>query len=171
MEERERPYGRGEYKEKDARPLVLMVGFMVFAIIVYLVLLSRSAVRLIEAGGVVGIGLGIAVFVLPVLGVWIIVQTLRSGIEHQRMSAAVDAAGRTLDVSGLPHRPSGRLEQDAADELFAQVKVEWEADPSDWMSSYRIARAYDYAGDRKRAREMMRRASEGYRAAKAESAG
>lgn len=154
-------------KQKDARPLVLMIGFMVFAIAVYLVLLSRSAVRLIEAGGVVGIGLGVGVFVLPLIGVWIVVQTLRSGIEHQRMSAAVAEAGRDLKVAHLPHRPSGRLEREAADDLFAEVKQEWEADPSDWMSTYRIARAYDYAGDRGRAREMMRRASEGYRAAKA----
>ncbi|MFT3662677.1 MAG: hypothetical protein QM809_15245 [Gordonia sp. (in: high G+C Gram-positive bacteria)] len=145
-----------------------MIGFMVFAIVVYLVLLSRSAVRLIQTGDVVGIGMGLAVFILPILGVWIIVQTVRSGIEHQRMTQAVAAAGRDLDVSALPHRPSGRLERDAADALFAQVKVEWEADPSDWMSSYRIARAYDYAGDRKRARQLMRRASEGYRQAKAD---
>ncbi|AVM00451.1 hypothetical protein C6V83_09360 [Gordonia iterans] len=163
--ERRAPRRRPE--EKDARPIVAMIAFMVVAIAVYLVLLSRSAIRLIESGGVVGVGLGVAVFILPVLGVWIIVQTLRSGIEHQRMSAAVAAAGRSLDVSDLPRRPSGRLERDAADELFQQVKVEWEADPTDWISSYRIARAYDYAGDRKRARALMRRASEGYRAAKA----
>lgn len=155
----------GKQKQKDARPLVLMIGFLVFAIAVYLVLLSRSAVRLIEAGGVVGIGLGVGVFVLPAIGVWIVVQTLRSGIEHQRMSAAVAEAGRDLKVDHLPRRPSGRIEREAADELFAQVKQEWEADPSDWMSTYRIARAYDYAGDRGRARQMMRRASEGYRAA------
>ncbi|MFZ2512020.1 MAG: hypothetical protein WAW85_13155 [Gordonia sp. (in: high G+C Gram-positive bacteria)] len=144
-----------------------MIGFMVVAMVVYLVLLSRQALRLIEAGGVVGIGLGLGVFVLPVLGVWIVVRTLQAGIEHQRMAAAVAESGRELNVEDLPHRPSGRIERDAADQLFAEVKIEWEADPSDWMSTYRIARAYDYAGDRKRAREMMGRAAEGYRAAKA----
>ena len=66
--------------------------------------------------------------------------------------------GTELDVSALPRRPSGRIEREAADELFAQVKAEWEADPSDWRATYRIARAYDYAGDRSRAREMMKRA-------------
>lgn len=154
-------------KTKDARPIVLMIGFLVVAIGVYLALLSRQAVRLIEAGGVVGIGLGIGVFVLPVLGIWIVVRTLQAGIEHQRMGAAVAAAGRELNVDDLPRRPSGRIERDAADALFAEVKQEWEADPSDWMSTYRIARAYDYAGDRKRAREMMGRAAHGYHAAKA----
>ncbi len=156
-------------KEKDARPIVLMVGFMVVAIAVYLGLLSRSAIRLIQSGGAVGIGLGVGVLILPIIGVWVTAQTLRAGIEHQRMAAAVAEAGRELDVSGLARRPSGRIEREAAEELFAQVKVEWEADPSDWMSSYRIARAYDYAGDRKRAREMMGRAARGFREARAAS--
>ncbi|MFT4086743.1 MAG: hypothetical protein QM658_06240 [Gordonia sp. (in: high G+C Gram-positive bacteria)] len=154
-------------KQRDARPIVVMIAFMVFAIAVYLILLSRSAIRLIQAGTAVGILLGIAVFVLPVLGVWMVVQTLRSGLEHQRMAADVADLGRELDVDDLPRRPSGRIEPDAADELFAEVKTEWEADPSDWVSTYRIARAYDYAGDRPRAREMMKRAAEQYRAAKA----
>ena len=41
-----------------------------------------------------------------------------------------------------------------------QVKSEWEADPDNWRNSYRLARAYDYAGDRGRARETMKRAVE-----------
>ncbi|MFT3714979.1 MAG: hypothetical protein QM774_03265 [Gordonia sp. (in: high G+C Gram-positive bacteria)] len=156
-------------QKKDARPIVWMIVFLVVAIIVYSLLLVRAAIRLIEAGGVVGIGLGVGVLILPLLGVWMIVQTLRSGIEHQRMAADVADLGRELDVDDLPRRPSGRIEPDAADALFAQVKQEWEADPTDWVSTYRIARAYDYAGDRGRARQMMKRASEQYREAKAAS--
>jgi hypothetical protein len=89
--------------------------------------------------------------------------TLRAGIEHQKLAAIMVDEGRELDVSSLPRRPSGRIERDAADELFAQVKAEWEADPSDWHNTYRIARAYDYAGDRSRARAMMKRAVAQYR--------
>ncbi|MGK2884132.1 MAG: tetratricopeptide repeat protein, partial [Rhodococcus sp. (in: high G+C Gram-positive bacteria)] len=40
------------------------------------------------------------------------------------------------------------------------VKSEWEKDPDNWRNSYRLARAYDYAGDRSRARETMKRAVE-----------
>ncbi|AUH69249.1 hypothetical protein ACE11G_10275 [Gordonia sp. PS3] len=155
-------------KKADARPIVALIAFLVVALCVYFVLLSRTAIGLISDGGVVGIGLGVGVIVLPLLGVWMVVSTLRSGIEHQRMVAAAQDLGRDLDVDDLPRRPSGRIEKNAALELFEQVKVEWEADPSDWVSTYRIARAYDYAGDRSRAREMMRRAAEQYRAAKAE---
>jgi Flp pilus assembly protein TadD len=40
------------------------------------------------------------------------------------------------------------------------VRAEVEADPDDWRRWYRLARAYDYAGDRTRARETMRKAVE-----------
>ncbi|ALG84581.1 hypothetical protein [Gordonia phthalatica] len=152
-------------KKADARPIIAVIAFLVVALCVYFVLLGRSAVQLIGQGTAVSVGLGIGVFVLPLLGVWMVASTLRSGIEHQRMVAAAQDLGRDLDADALPRRPSGRIEKDAAMELFEEVKVEWEADPSDWVSTYRIARAYDYAGDRARARQMMKRASEQYRAA------
>jgi Flp pilus assembly protein TadD len=38
------------------------------------------------------------------------------------------------------------------------VRTEVEADPDDWRRWYRLARAYDYAGDRRRAREAMKTA-------------
>ena len=59
-----------------------------------------------------------------------------------------------------PRRPSGRIERDAADELFATVRAEVEAEPDDWRRWYRLARAYDYAGDRRRARDAMKTALE-----------
>ncbi|MCH5642447.1 MULTISPECIES: hypothetical protein [unclassified Gordonia (in: high G+C Gram-positive bacteria)] len=135
-----------------------MIGLMVVALVVYFVLLGWRGIGLIATGTVAGIGLGIGMIVLPIIGVWLVYATLRAGIEHQRLAAIMADEGRELDVSELPRRASGRIERDAADELFAQVKAEWEADPSDWRNTYRIARAYDYAGDRSRARAMMKRA-------------
>ena len=109
--------------------------------------------------------------ILPVLGVWMIYATLSAGWWHQRVAAAAVAAGRDLDVSDLPRRASGRIERDAADGLFDQVRTEWEADPDDWCNTYRIARAYDYAGDRTRARQMMKSAVAQYRAVLTSPAG
>lgn len=145
-------------RPRDARPIVWMIGLMVVALVVYFVLLGWRGIGLIATGTVAGIGLGIGMIVLPIIGVWLVYATLRAGIEHQRLAAIMADEGRELDVSELPRRASGRIERDAADELFAQVKAEWEADPSDWRNTYRIARAYDYAGDRSRARAMMKRA-------------
>lgn len=152
-----------DHTKKDPRPIVWMVGFLCVALVAYLVLLGKRGIDLIADGSVVGIGLGVGVLILPVLGAWMLYSTLRAGIEHQRLARIMREEGRELDVSDLPRRASGRIEPDAADALFAQVKVEWETDPGDWRNTYRIARAYDYAGDRKRAREMMTRAVKQYR--------
>lgn len=65
-----------------------------------------------------------------------------------------------LDVSALPRRASGRIDREAADALFVKVRDELENDPDNWVRWYRLARAYDYAGDRSRARETMRKAVE-----------
>lgn len=150
--------GQRPPKKRDARPVVLMIGFLVVALCVYFGLLGRAGVELIADGSGAGIGLGIGVLLLPLVGAWAVFATLRAGIAHQRLAAAAAAEGYDLDVSHLPRRPSGRIERDAADELFADVRREWEANPSDWHATYRVARAYDYAGDRSRARAMMKQA-------------
>ncbi|CAM3055795.1 hypothetical protein [Skermania piniformis] len=137
---------------------VLFVAALVVALAFYFALLGRTAVLLIAAGGPVSVGLGIGVLILPLLGVWVVAATLRAGYTHQRLARRIRSEGRELDVSDLPRRASGRIDRAAADELFQQIKIEWVADPDNWRSSYRLARAYDYAGDRPRARETMRRA-------------
>ena len=86
------------------------------------------------------------------------IATLRAGFAHQRLARLAREQGSDLDVSALPRRASGRIERDAADELFDSVRAEVEADPDDWGRWYRLARAYDYAGDRGRARETMKKA-------------
>lgn len=144
----------------DSRALriQLLIGFMCVALVVYFVLLGRAGVVLVASGEPAAIGLGIAVFLLPIVGLWAMIATLRAGFAHQRLARRARERGMELDVSTLPRRPSGRVERDAADALFHTVKGELEADPDDWVRWYRLARAYDYAGDRTRARETMRTA-------------
>ena len=103
-------------------------------------------------------GLGVGILLLAVVGAWATWAIVRNGLELQKISAAAAAEGVELDLTGLDRRPSGRLERDAADELFDRVSAEYQAAPDDWRSTYRLARAYDHAGDRVRAREMMRTA-------------
>ncbi|GAB3688252.1 hypothetical protein GCM10028814_29620 [Angustibacter aerolatus] len=46
----------------------------------------------------------------------------------------------------------------AADAAFARYRAETEAAPDDWAAWYRLALAYDAAGDRRRARRATRTA-------------
>ncbi len=136
----------------------LVVAFLCLAMVVYFVMLGRSGVILMRSGDAAAIGLGIGIFVLPLVGLWAMVATLRAGFAHQRLARLANEEGVELDVSDLPKRPSGRIERDAADALFETVRDEVEAAPDDWRGWYRLARAYDYAGDRTRARETIRKA-------------
>ncbi len=136
----------------------LLIGFMCVAMVVYFVLLGRAGVILMVSGRPAAIGLGVGIFVLPIVGLWAMIATLRAGFVHQRLARLAREQGMELDVDRLPRRPSGRIEREAADDLFATVRAEVEADPDDWLRWYRLARAYDYAGDRSRARETMKKA-------------
>lgn len=136
----------------------LLIGLMCTALLVYFVLLGRTGLTLIGTGTPVAVALGIGVLILPVVGAWAMVATLRAGFAHQRLARLAVEAGMELDVSELPRARSGRIERDAADALFDTVRAEVEADPDNWVRWYRLARAYDYAGDRGRARETMRKA-------------
>ena len=138
----------------------LLIGFMCVALVVYFVLLGRIAMAFIRTGEAAAIGLGLALMILPLIGVWAMVSTLRAGLAHQRLARLAREQGMELDVSALPRRASGRIERDAADALFEKVRDELERDPDNWLRWYRLARAYDYAGDRSRARETMRKAVE-----------
>jgi len=138
----------------------LLIAFFCVALIVYFLMLGRIAMAFIMSGKSAAIGLGLALLILPMIGIWAMVSTLRAGFAHQRLARIIHDEGMELDVSGLERTPSGRVRRDAADALFDLVRRELENDPDNWRRWYRLARAYDYAGDRRRAREAMSKAVE-----------
>jgi cytochrome c-type biogenesis protein CcmH/NrfG len=150
----------------DARALRIqvLIAFMCVAMLVYCVLLGREAVAMIGSGRAAAAGLGVALLIMPALGLWAMVATLRAGFTHQRLARLIAEDGMELDTRGLPRRASGRIERDAADALFATVRTEVQAAPDDWRRWYRLARAYDCAGDRRRARDAMKTAVQMHRA-------
>jgi cytochrome c-type biogenesis protein CcmH/NrfG len=138
----------------------LLIALMCVALVTYFVLLGRLAVAMIASGRAAAVGLGLAVLIMPVIGLWAMITTLRAGFAHQKLARLIAADGMELDAGALPRRPSGRIQRDAADALFVTVRTEVETHPDDWRHWYRLARAYDYAGDRRRARESMKTAVE-----------
>ncbi|WP_051133203.1 hypothetical protein [Nocardia paucivorans] len=146
--------------DRRALRTVAVIATLVLVLVFYFLLLGRIAIGLLISGDAAAAAIGVGVLILPLLGIWMVVATVRAALAHQHLARRIHAEGLELDVSGLPRRPSGRIDRAAADALFLEVKREWEADPDNWRVSYRLARAYDYAGDRTRARATMRRAVE-----------
>src|SRR4051794_26309538 len=140
--------------------ILLLIGFMCVTMVVYFLLLGRIAWAFITSGGGAAIGLGFAILVMPLIGIWVMVSTLQAGLAHQRLARLARERGMELDVGDLPTMPSGRVQREAADELFETVRDELDQDRDNWLRWYRLARAYDYAGDRSRAREAMKKAVE-----------
>ena len=148
------------YAQLAGLPPVTGLYATLVPLVVYFLLLGRIAMAFITSGSAAAIGLGLAVLIMPLIGIWVMVSTLQAGFAHQRLARIIREEGMELDVSGLPRMPSGRIQRDAADALFETVRGELDKDPDNWRRWYRLARAYDYAGDRSRAREAMKKALE-----------
>jgi cytochrome c-type biogenesis protein CcmH/NrfG len=127
-------------------------------LVLYIVAVADRGVALLRTGEAVGVALGLAVLVLPALGVWVLVREWRMAVAVQRMADELERQGR-LPVDDLPRSPGGRIDRVAADEAFERARAEAEASPDDWAAWYRLAFAYDAAGDRRRARETLRTAA------------
>src|SRR5690606_27889724 len=100
---------------------------------------------------------GIALFVLPLLGLWALVAELVFAVRAERLAAELEADGEVPEEE-LPLRPSGRGDPEAAKALFPGYRLAVEAAPEDWRAWFRLALAYDGAGDRRRARWAVREA-------------
>jgi cytochrome c-type biogenesis protein CcmH/NrfG len=133
------------------------VVLLVLALGGYFALIGYRGVYLIQQHPAGLRALGAAVLVLPIVGLWVVIAEIRFGLATQRLGERLDAEGAPPEEQ--PARlPSGRIDRDSADALFESRRVEVEADPTDWRSWYRLAVAYDDAGDRRRARAAMRTA-------------
>jgi cytochrome c-type biogenesis protein CcmH/NrfG len=130
-----------------------VVVVLLVALAAYFALIGYRAVILLGESRVTLKVLGAAVLVLPLVGVWVVVAELRFGAATQRLAAQLDEP-----APELPRTPSGRIDRASADAYFAECRTEVEAEPDDWRGWFRLAEAYDFAGDRRRARSAMRKA-------------
>jgi hypothetical protein len=134
-------------------PALLMAALLAL----YLVLVGVRALAFLGTGQPIGVGIGVALLVLPVLGAWALVRELLFGIRSGRLVRTLEAEG-ALPGGDLPRRPSGRVDRSAADAAFDGYRVAVERAPEDWRAWLRLGLAYDASGDRRRARAAVRQA-------------
>jgi len=135
------------------------IGVVVMAVLLglYLVFAVYYASVLFGTGSLVAILMGVALIVLALIGGWFIGVEVVFGARADRLGRRLEAEGGMPDEV-LPTRASGRVERDAAAELFPGYKQAVEADPGDWRAWFRLALVYDAAGDSRRARWATREA-------------
>jgi hypothetical protein len=123
----------------------------------YIVLVAVRAVAFLGTGQPIGVGIGIALLVLPVLGAWALVRELLFGVRSTRLVRTLAAEGG-LPADDLPRRPSGRVDRTAAEAVFDGYAEAVQRDEGDWRAWLRLGLVYDASGDRRRARAAVRRA-------------
>ena len=131
-----------------------VVALLVAALAVYFALIGYRGIYLLGEHRLALQVLGVAVLLLPLVGIWVVVAELRFGRATERLARQLpDEAD-----APLPRTPWGRIDRAAADARFARRRAVVEAAPDDWRAWFRLALAYDDAGDRRRARAAMRTA-------------
>lgn len=133
------------------------VVVMAALLALYLAFTISYAVIVLRTGEPAGIGIGVALLVLPLLGAWALAAELVFGVRSERLARRLEAEGR-MPFADAALRPSGRVERSEADAEFPEFAAEVERAPGEWQGWFRLALAYDAAGDRRRARWATRRA-------------
>lgn len=150
--------GAGEPARRSRTSLVAAVALTAL-LGLYVWLVAGRAVALMRTGEPVGVVLGVAFAVLPLLVLALVAREWLLAIDVQRMADQLAERGE-LPVDDLPRSPGGRIDRAVAATAFDGARAEAEAAaPGDWGPWYRLAFAYDAAGDRKRARATLRHAS------------
>ncbi|MFD3954257.1 hypothetical protein ACFWRC_30025 [Streptomyces albidoflavus] len=126
-------------------------------LVVYFVLVGSRGVLLIRHGTPLTVVFGVAVLVLPVIGVWFLWKNTQFVQRANRLAAELEAEGG-LPADELVRTPSGRVDRASADAVFARRRAEAEDHPDDWRCWFRLAVAYHDARDTPRARKAMQRA-------------
>ena len=134
------------------------VAVMVLVVVFYAVLIGVKGVGVAAPAGRWSARCsGLALIVLPLLGLLLVWREIEFGRRTAALARALEAGGRAAGRrpaapalgAGRP-RGRGRAVRADADEA--------EAHPDDWRVWFRLALAYDAAGDRTRARAAARHA-------------
>jgi tetratricopeptide (TPR) repeat protein len=125
--------------------------------VVYIVLLGDKGFLFIASGHLAGVVMGSVLLVLPAVGLLGVLAELRFGLRLERLGKTL-VSREQFPVLNLELRPSGRATRETADAEFARISAVVEANTENWSAWYALGMAYDAAGDRRRAREAMRKA-------------
>lgn len=136
---------------------ILGVVTMSALLTLYFVFVGIRAFALLRSDSVIAIVMGVAMLVLPLIGVWALVRELQFGRQATRLADRLEAEG-LMPNEPVEVTPSGRPDRAQADAAFPRCRAETEADPESWQAWMRLGIVYDACGDRKRARRAIREA-------------
>lgn len=136
---------------------MLMAGAGIALLLLFAAAVAERAAALLRSGEVLGVGIGAAVCVIPLLTLWFLLREVSQAAAVDRLTQRLGAEGG-LEVDDLPRSAAGRIDRAVARDRFEVARAQVEASERDWRAWYRVAWAYDAAGDRRKARACLRHA-------------
>lgn len=133
------------------------VGIVAIALALYIILVGQRAWIMLTSGSAVGVAMGVALTILPLIAAWALGRELLFGRAAARLGRQLEHEGG-LPPEEVSVRPSGRVAREDGDALFPTYRDAVEEHPEDWRTWYRLGLVYDAAGDRRRARGAIREA-------------
>jgi hypothetical protein len=135
------------------RTKIWVIVMTTFAL-TYVLLLGGRALTMLAEPNPVAIAMGVGMLVFPLFAIWAILREIKFGIDAEKITKR--ALSIELPELELVLRPSGRATKESAALAFDDVKKNF--DESQWTQWLLLSEAYEASGDRKRARESMRKA-------------
>lgn len=126
-------------------------------LVLYFAFVGIRAIALLSSGTPVAIAMGVALVVLPLIGIWALTRELLFGYRSTTLIdrlAADDALPDDLGEAG----PTGKADRAVADAVFDRYRTAVERDSESWQNWARLGIVYDACGDRSRARAALRTA-------------
>lgn len=133
----------------------IWVALMSALTLVFVFLLAGRGLVLLQDSNLFAKAMGVAILIFPIFAIWSLVAELRFGFAAQRLANQLTSQG--YPELALELRPSGKATKESAAAEFERISSELKAQES-WQLWFRLGEAYDASGDRKRARQAIRRA-------------
>jgi tetratricopeptide (TPR) repeat protein len=135
----------------------LGAALMALLTLIYTGLLANTGVTLLVLDEPVAKLMGALILVFPIFSIWLTIREFVFGVQVERLASKIEREGKWPHFA-FEYRPSGRPTRESADRVFESFAIAAQNNPSSAHAWFSLGLAYDAAGDRKRARQAMRKA-------------
>ena len=130
---------------------------MALLTLIYTALLANTGITLLLVDEPVARVMGALILVFPVFSLWVTIREFVFGVQVERLAANIEREGKWPHFA-FEYRPSGRPTRESADRVFESFALAAHQNPASAHAWFSLGLAYDAAGDRRRARQAMRKA-------------
>ena len=130
---------------------------MALLTLIYTGLLANTGITLLVLDEPVAKLMGALILVFPIFSIWLTIREFVFGVQIERLATKIEREGKWPQFD-FEYRPSGRPTRASADRVFESFAIAAHNNPSSAHAWFSLGLAYDAAGDRRRARQAMRKA-------------